>query len=48
MSQMPNEKHENPAGLDGFDFLEFSAPNVHDVETYFKKHGFYGGGKTSF
>ncbi len=45
---MPNEKHENPAGLDGFDFLEFSAPNVHDVETYFKNMGFTAVAKHRF
>lgn len=32
--------HENPAGLDGFEFLEFSTPDVPALEKYFKHMGF--------
>jgi 4-hydroxyphenylpyruvate dioxygenase len=34
------EHHDNPAGLDGFHFLEFSSPDVAAVEVYFKHMGF--------
>lgn len=40
--------HENPAGLDGFAFLEFSAPDASVLETYFKQMGFTAVAKHRF
>jgi len=50
-TQSPNTYHENPAGLDGFSFLEFSAPDVaanSALETYFKHMGFVATAKHQF
>lgn len=43
-----NQHHDNPAGLDGFDFLEFSTPHVEGLETYFKQMGFTAVAKHRF
>lgn len=32
--------HDNPAGLDGFSFLEFSSPEPEKLQAYFEKMGF--------
>lgn len=42
------EHHDNPAGLDGFHFLEFSSPDVPALETYFKNMGFIAVAKHRF
>ncbi len=43
-----HEQHENPAGLDGFHFLEFSSPDVAALDTYFKHMGFTAVAKHRF
>jgi 4-hydroxyphenylpyruvate dioxygenase len=45
---MSEQHHENPAGLDGFDFLEFSTPDVAGLEIYFKQMGFTAVAKHRF
>lgn len=43
-----HEQHDNPAGLDGFAFLEFSSPNIANLEAYFKHMGFTAVSKHRF
>ncbi|MEO1221780.1 MAG: 4-hydroxyphenylpyruvate dioxygenase, partial [Pseudomonadota bacterium] len=40
MTMHPGDLFENPAGLDGFEFVEFSAPEKGILEPVFVSMGF--------
>src|ERR1700754_4010967 len=45
LQETPMELWDNPIGTDGFEFIEYTAPNVADVHALFERMGFRAVGR---